>query len=115
MRALLISLLAIAATGCASQESIIASPAELVRGIEEAKVETPAAPPMDAPRAAVFITECHQIVTAIIVTHESRVLFFDSHSLMSAEDLKMWAARSEQPALVKDLGCREFGLVGPKV
>lgn len=59
----------------------------------------------EAPRSAVLITSCHQIVTVVMVTPDDRIVVFDSSSGVPADAVKALAAKSAEPARVYELGC----------
>jgi hypothetical protein len=61
--------------------------------------------PTESPQSALFVTSCHQIVTAVIIMADGKTLFFDSHSKESADDVKALASRSKIPARVYEVGC----------
>jgi hypothetical protein len=61
--------------------------------------------PKESPQTAVFVTSCHQIITAVVIMDDGRTLFFDSHSKESADDVKEFASRSKIPARVYEVGC----------
>jgi hypothetical protein len=61
--------------------------------------------PKENPQSALFVTSCHQIVTAVIIMSDGKTLFFDSHSKESADDVKELASRSKVPARVYEVGC----------
>jgi hypothetical protein len=61
--------------------------------------------PQETPQSALFVTSCHQIVTAVIIMADGKALFFDSHSKESADDVKSLASRSKTPARVYEVGC----------
>jgi hypothetical protein len=66
-----------------------------------------AADETDAPRAAVLITSCHEIVAVMMVTPDNRIVVFDSSSEISADTVKALASRAEEPARVCEVGCPE--------
>jgi hypothetical protein len=61
--------------------------------------------PATNPEAAIFVTDCHQIVVAVIVMPDGTSMAFDRHSKESADSVKQLAARARTPAKVYELGC----------